>query len=255
MKVFVWNKKRALSYLALMVCAVGMLALGSIESTQVYQDGGEKLLPVYSVEREGEKLVSLTFDAAWDDSDTDQLIAILQKYNVPATFFMVGSWVEKYPESVKKFVASGHEIMNHSDTHPHIDGLSKEKISAEIKNCNDKIENATGVRPSLFRGPYGEYNNTVMEEATAQGMLTVQWDVDSLDWKNLSPDEIVERVTKRTKPGSIMLFHNGAKNTPEALPRVIEALQADGYQFVKASELVYTENYTIDNDGRQRKKS
>lgn len=253
MKVFVLNKKRAASYIALLACALGMLALGGVESAQVYQDGGEKKLPVYSVEREGEKLVCLTFDAAWDDRDTEQLIAILQKYHVPATFFMVGSWVEKYPESVKKFAAAGHEIMNHSDTHPHVNGLSKEKISAEIKRCNDKIQNATGVRPILFRGPYGEYNNTVLEEAEAQGMLTVQWDVDSLDWKNLSPDEIVERVTKRVQPGSILLFHNGAKNTPEALPRVLEALQAEGYRFVKASELVYTENYTIDKDGRQRK--
>ncbi len=251
MKVFVLNKKRAVSYLALLLCAIGILALGTVQSADVYQDGGDKLLPIYSVDRGEEKIVSLTFDAAWDDSDTDILIGILKKYNVPATFFMVGSWVQKYPESVKKFHDAGHEIMNHSDTHPHIDQLSDAKIREEIKKCNDKIENVTGVRPILFRGPYGEYNNAVINEATAQGMFTLQWDVDSLDWKNLSPGEIVERVTKRVQPGSVMLFHNGAKNTPEALPQVIEKLQADGYRFVKATELIHKENYIIDHSGRQ----
>lgn len=251
MKVWVLNKKRAVSYLLLFLCAVGILALGSIESKDVYQDGGDKLLPIYSVDRGDEKIVSLTFDAAWDDTDTDILIRILEKYQAPATFFMVGSWVEKYPESVKKFHRAGHEIMNHSDTHPHIENLSSEKIRAELKNCSDKIENATGVRPTLFRGPYGEYNNAVIKEATAQSMQTVQWDVDSLDWKNLPCAEIVERVAKRVKPGSIILFHNGAKNTPEALPQVIEKLQAEGYRFVKASELIHKENYTIDHNGKQ----
>lgn len=251
MKVFVLNIRRLAAYGALLFCGIGILALGSIQSTDVYGDGGDKLLPIYCVDKGEEKVVSLTFDAAWDDTDTDILIGILQKYNVPATFFMVGSWVEKYPESVKKFHEAGHEIMNHSDTHPHIDQLSDEKIKAEIKNCNDKIENATGVRPILFRGPYGEYNNAVIKEAEAQGMFTLQWDVDSLDWKNLSPDEIVKRVTSRAKPGSIMLFHNGAKHTPEALPQVIERLQADGYRFVKASELIYKDNYTIDHSGKQ----
>ncbi len=251
MKVFVCNKKRAVAYLALLFCAIGILALGSVQTADVYQDGGDKRLPIYSVDKGEEKVISLTFDAAWDDADTDILIGILQKYNVPATFFMVGSWVEKYPESVKKFAKAGHEIMNHSDTHPHIDQLSDVKIREELKGCSDKIEAVTGVRPTLFRGPYGEYNNAVIEEAEAQGMLTLQWDVDSLDWKNLSPEDIVERVVSRVQPGSIMLFHNGAKNTPEALPQVLEKLQAQGYRFVKASELVHKDNYTIDHSGKQ----
>lgn len=251
MKVFVFNKKRAISYLALLCCAVGIAVFGTIESADVYNDGGDRLLPIYSVDRGEEKVCALTFDAAWDDTDTDILIEILEKEDVPATFFMVGSWVEKYPESVKKFHKAGHEIMNHSDTHPHIDKLSDVKIKEEIEKCNDKIEHVTGVRPILFRGPYGEYNNAVIEEATNQGMFTVQWDVDSLDWKNLSAQEITDRVTNRVKPGSIMLFHNGAKNTPEALPMVIENLKKQGYTFLKASDLIYKENYFIDHAGKQ----
>ncbi|MBQ3119128.1 MAG: polysaccharide deacetylase family protein [Clostridia bacterium] len=251
MKVFVLNKSRAVMYLSLLFCAVIMVVAGFSTSTDVYSDGGDKLLPIYSVEKGKEKVCALTFDAAWDDTDTDILIDILKKYDAPATFFMVGSWVEKYPDSVKKFHNAGHEIMNHSDTHPHIDKLSDVKIAAELKNCSDKIEAVTGVRPILFRGPYGEYNNAVIKEATNQNMFTVQWNIDSLDWKNLSANEIEKRVTNRIAPGSIILFHNGAKNTPEALPKILEKLTSAGYKFVKASDLIYKENYTIDHSGKQ----
>lgn len=251
MKVFVLTKNRAIIYLSMVLCAVLLTVAGFSTSTYVYNDETGKLLPIYSVEKGEEKVCALTFDAAWDDTDTDILIDILKKYNAPATFFMVGSWVEKYPDSVKKFFNAGHEIMNHSDTHPHIDKLSDVKIAAEIKNCSDKIEAVTGVRPMLFRGPYGEYNNAIIKEATNQNMFTIQWNIDSLDWKNLSAKEITTRVTNRIAPGSIILFHNGAKNTPEALPQILEKLTAAGYKFVKCSELIYKENYTIDHSGKQ----
>lgn len=251
MKVFVLNKNRAIMYVSMLMCAVFLTVAGISASKNVNSDVTDKLLPIYSVEKGSEKVCALTFDAAWDDNDTDILIDILKKYNAPATFFMVGSWVEKYPDSVKKFHNAGHEIMNHSDTHPHIDKLSDAKIAQELKNCSDKIEAVTGTRPMLFRGPYGEYNNAVIREATNQNMFTVQWNIDSLDWKNLSADEITTRVTNRIAPGSIILFHNGAKNTPEALPKILEKLSAAGYKFVKASDLIYKENYTIDHSGKQ----
>ncbi len=252
MKIFVVNKHRFALYCVLFICALGILVLSGSDAVQVMKEGSEdRLLPIYSVERGEEKICSITFDAAWDDLDTDKLIEILNKYNVKATFFMVGSWVEKYPESVKKFVQSGHEIMNHSDTHPHIDQLSEEKIKTEISKCADKIEAATGKRPDLFRGPYGEYNNAVIRAAKSVGHETIQWDVDSLDWKDLDTEDIIARVTKRVQPGSIVLFHNGAKNTPAALPKILEKLLADGYKIVPVSELIYRENYTIDHRGRQ----
>lgn len=251
MKVFVLNKRRAITYLSLIFCSVLMLVAGFSTSSTVYNETSDKLLPIYSVDRGSEKVCALTFDAAWDDTDTDILIETLKKYNAPATFFMVGSWVEKYPDSVKKFFEAGHEIMNHSDTHPHINNLSDAKVSEELKKCSDKIEAVTGVRPILFRGPYGEYNNTVINAATNQNMFTVQWNIDSLDWKNLSAEEITTRVTNRIAPGSIILFHNGAKNTPEALPQILEKLTNAGYKFVKASDLIYKENYYIDHSGKQ----
>jgi len=254
MKIFLVTKKTAVLFLVAVLCAVCLFVLGTNDSVSVFNNewGEERLLPIYRVDRGEEKVCALTFDAAWDDKDTDQLIEILNRYQVKATFFMVGSWVEKYPESVKKFADNGHEIMNHSDTHPHINQLSEQKVTEEIVACADKIEAVTGKRPTLFRGPYGEYNNTVIKAAEAQGHKVLQWDVDSLDWKDLKAEDSVTRVTKRVQPGSVMLFHNGAKNTPEALPQIIKKLQTDGYKFVTATELLLPEPTTIDRNGMQK---
>ncbi len=252
MKIFLIGKKSLALYLALLISAGALLFMSAKNATFVFNEESiDRLLPVYNVDRGEEKVCALTFDAAWDDADTDQLIEILDKYGVKATFFMVGSWVEKYPESVKKFADKGHEIMNHSDTHPHINQLSEEKVKEEITACADKIEAITGKRSTLFRGPYGEYNNTVIRAAESLGHKTLQWDVDSLDWKDLEVPDIVTRVTKRVKPGSVMLFHNGAKNTPAALPQIIEKLQKDGYKFVTATELLLPEPTTINHQGTQ----
>ncbi len=207
-------------------------------------------LPVYSVEREG-KTVSLTFDAAWGNEDTGTLIEILGKYGVKATFFVVGQWVDKYPESVKALHDAGHEVMNHSDKHPHMARLPAGEIAAEANACSDKIESVTGVRPALFRCPYGEYDDHVIAALRGQGITAVQWDVDSLDWKDLSAQEICRRVTAKVQPGSIVLFHNAGLHTPEALPAIIEFLQEQGYEILPVGELLLTGDCWIDHTGRQ----
>jgi len=207
-------------------------------------------LPIYSVQRD-QKMVSLSFDAAWGNEDTGELIEILGRYGVKATFFVVGDWVSKYPESVKALHDAGHEVMNHSDDHAHFNRLSASEIAANISACNDKVEAVTGVRPTLFRPPYGEYDDHVIEAVRAMGMEPIQWDVDSLDWKDLSASEITARVTGKVGAGSIVLFHNAAKHTPEALAGIIEYLLAEGYTIVPISELVIDGEYTIDHTGRQ----
>ncbi len=207
-------------------------------------------LPIYCTDRSDNR-IALTFDAAWGDEDTPLLIDILGRYNINATFFVVGEWVDRCSDSVKALSDAGHEVMNHSDTHPHMPQLSHEKMLEELNNCNDKIEAITGVRPTLHRAPYGDYSNASLAACEELGMYTVQWDVDSLDWKDLSADEITSRVVSRAQSGSIVLFHNAALHTPEALPSIIEALQAKGYSFCKVSELIYTDNYTINHEGRQ----
>lgn len=207
-------------------------------------------LPIYCVKRDN-KAVSLTFDAAWGNEDTQMLIDILAKYNVKATFFVVGAWVDKYPESVKALSDAGHEVMNHSNDHAHFSKLSADQIIANITASNNKIAGVTGVAPTLFRAPYGEYDDHVIKTLTSMGMFTIQWDVDSLDWKDLSAAEITQRVTSKVQPGSIVLFHNAALHTPEALPSIIEFLIANGYSIVPVSQLILKGDFTIDHTGRQ----
>ena len=209
----------------------------------------KKQLPIYCVQRD-EKCVSLTFDAAWGNEDTQTLIDILGKYNVKATFFVVGAWVEKYPESVKALAEAGHEVMSHSDDHAHFSQLSTAQITENLNACNDKIEAVTGLRPTLFRCPYGEYDDHVIEAVESLGMHAIQWDVDSLDWKDYDAPTILDRVTANVAPGSIVLFHNAALHTPEALPDIIEYLLANGYRVVPVSELLLQGDYELDHTGR-----
>ena len=131
----------------------------------------------------------------WGNEDTQELIDILGRYGVRATFFVVGDWVDKYPESVKALHDAGHEVMNHSNTHAHMNQLSAQEIIADVEACNDKIEAVTGVRPTLIRPPYGEYNDQVISAIRSIGMEPIQWDVDSLDWKEISAQEIAQRVS------------------------------------------------------------
>ncbi len=209
-------------------------------------------LPIYSVETNHKK-VAITFDAAWSAEDTDQLIKTLKKHNAKATFFAIGDWVEKNPHAVKKLHKSGHEMANHSDSHASFSKISREEIKQEIINCNKKIEQITGTQPKLVRAPSGDYDNKSIEVAESLGMKMIQWDCDSLDWKLLSVDEMYSRVTNKVQNGSIILFHNGVENTPEALDKILTKLEKDGYEFVTVSELIYWDDYAIDHTGKQIK--
>ena len=210
----------------------------------------ERKLPIYSVET-NKKKVAITFDAAWSAEDTVELLAILKKHNAKATVYAVGDWVDKNPDAVKKFYESGHEIGNHSDTHPSFSKISREEIRQEIVNCNEKIKEVTGEAPKTLRAPSGDYDNKSIEITESLDMKMIQWDVDSLDWKLLSVNEMFSRVTNKVQNGSILLFHNGVENTPKALDKILTKLEKDGYEFVTVSELIYWDNYEIDHTGRQ----
>ncbi len=235
---------------AITVCLTAMLVF--VPQNAAMAGASARRLPIYCTDRT-DQVVSLTFDAAWGDEDTPLLIEILKQHDVKATFFVVGEWVDRCPDSVKALADAGHEIMNHSNTHPHLPTLSREEIAKELNACNDKIEAITGKRPDLLRVPYGDYSNATIETAESLGMYTVQWDVDSLDWKDLSADDITDRVMSRVQSGSIVLFHNAALHTPEALPSIIEQLKAQGYTFCKVSDMIYRDGYNINHEGRQCK--
>lgn len=211
-----------------------------------------KKLPIYCVKTEEPK-VALTFDGAWGNEDTATLLEILDRQNVKATFFFTGGWMEKYPEDVKTILSKGHEIGNHSENHKQMSTLTKEQCKEELQKAHDKIKNLTGIDMTLFRPPFGDYDDTVIEAANELGYHVIQWDVDSLDWKDYGKESIIHTVVdhKHLGNGSIILMHNGAKYTKEALEALIMGVREKGYEFVKVSELIYTENYKLDHEGRQ----
>ncbi len=249
---FFREHRRLLSGLGLLL-AVALIFWAVSSPAIVGVSASKRSLPVYSVER-SDKRLAISFDAAWGNEDTQTLIDILNRYGVRATFFVVGDWAEKYPESVKALAEAGNEVMNHSSSHAHFSSLSSQQIREDLSACNEKISALTGVTPSLFRCPYGEYDDHVIQTVEAMGMTAVQWDVDSLDWKGITSEEISRRVLQNVGPGSIVLFHNAAIHTPEALPGIIEALQAEGYTIVPISELLLQGDTRIDNTGRQWQK-
>lgn len=212
-----------------------------------------KKLPIYCVDTRGEKKVALTFDAAWGDEDAQQILETLKSNNVRATFFMVGDWMRKYPDLVKQIAADGHDVANHSNKHPHVNNMGKDAIKADIMGAHEEIKKITGKECSLYRPPYGEYNNTVLEAAEECGYYAIQWDVDSIDWKGYDAPTIVKKVLdhKHLGDGSIILLHNGAKHTAEALPQIIKGLKDKGYEIVPISELIYKDGYTLNHEGRQ----
>ena len=238
-------RKTGVFKLIVLIMAIACAAGAALSVSAAAKD-----LPIYCVKRD-DNCISLSFDAAWGNEDTQTLIDILGKYGIKATFFVVGDWVDKYPESVKALFDAGHEIMNHSATHAHYPQLSRQQMIADVSACADKIEAVTGVRPVLFRPPYGDYNDAVVGAVREAGFFTVQWDVDSLAWKNPGAEAIKARVLDKVKSGSIVLFHNAAAQTPKALPGIIEQLIASGYKFLPVSELIYREDFHIAPDGTQ----
>lgn len=248
-KIILAKHRRVVSALALLL-AIVLIFWAVNDPVLVGVSASRRQLPVYSVQRE-DKVVAISFDAAWGNEDTQNLIDILNKYKTHATFFVVGDWAEKYPESVRALYEAGNEVMNHSSSHAHFSQLTEEQIRADITACNEKIEAVTGVTPTLFRCPYGEYDDHVIRTIRDMGMEAIQWDVDSLDWKGISAAEITQRVLQRVKPGSIVLFHNAAEHTPEALPDILEALIGNGYTVVPISQILLEGDCYIDNTGMQ----
>ena len=187
----------------------------------------------------------------WNNNDVDQILEVLKKEDVKVTFFMVGDWVRKYPDDVKKIYEAGHEIGTHSDTHPHINKLTYEENIQELEKSSEEIQKITGVKPTLYRTPYGEYNNTVIKSANESGYFPIQWSLDTLDYKNLTAEEMWNRIEKISS-GDIVLMHNGTEHTADSLQSIIQKIKAKGLSIVKVSELIYQSNYYIDINGVQK---
>lgn len=242
---------RILIILAILISSIFIITINKNYSIKnVFSQTKE--LPIYSVDRDDKK-VAISFDAAYGDEYTQDILDTLDKYNIKSTFFLVGIWVDKFPAQVKDIAKRGHDIGNHSSTHPNMSELSKTSMIEEIKSNGDAMHKLTEKQSFLFRPPFGDYNDSLIQVCRENGYYPIQWSVDSLDWKELGVQPVVDRVTRNIKSGSIVLFHNNAKYVREYLPIVIERLIEEGYEIVPISELIYYDEFTIDNSGKQIK--
>ena len=239
--------RTAVIVLAVLVGA-GIIIMAVMSSFKVAAD--ERKLPIYGVDRADNK-IAVTFDCAWGNSNTDLLLSLLKDADVKATFFVTGEFCDKYPEDVKKMYDAGHEIGNHSNAHPHVEGININALIEDTRECSRKIKMITGEEPTMYRAPYGEYDNNVISTIEGMGYKIIQWSVDSIDWQEPDPDTITKRIMKGTVSGSILLFHNDLENTAQALPEVLMGLRQKGFSFAKVSDLIYYDSYHIDSNGIQ----
>lgn len=257
----VCNKQKIYTYLVSVVTVVVLFCVATtLNNTNSSKKNSvetsaqnQKLIPIYNVETIENK-VAFTMNCAWNADDIDKILETLEKNQTKITFFMVGDWIEKFPEAAKKIHEAGHEIASHSNTHPHVNNLTYEENIEEIEKSNDKIEKITGERTKIYRPPYGEYNNTVIKAAQDKGYYAIQWNLDTLDYTGLSCEQMWDRLKDKIKAGDIILSHNGTKNTANSLDTLIKNIKSKGLKVVKISELIYKENYIVNNNGTQTKK-
>lgn len=254
MKIVCTKIRPIIKGFALTLTAVLLVMLVSFTNIgSVYFGYAKRKVPIYSVET-NEKKVALTFDAAWGSDKTTKIVDILKEAGVSGTFFLVGFWIEQNADKVKYIDEAGLDIGTHSSTHPKMSTLSEAKMTEELSSSMKLITDITGKPVKYFRPPFGDYSDTVLTVAEGLGLKTIQWDVDSLDWKGLSAEEILLRVKQSVKNGSIILCHNNSDHILEALPLMISYLKNQGYEMVKISELVYESDYYVDNNGLQKTK-
>lgn len=249
----VFNKDKIQTYIVSVLTVFVLIVVASIGNIKtITTSATTRLLPIYNVQTE-EKKIAFTMNCAWNADDIDSILETLKNNDVHITFFMVGNWVDKYPEAVNKINDAGHEIGSHSNTHPHVNNLSANKNLEEINLSVNKIEKITGKKTDIYRTPYGEYNDTVIQTAQENGYYTIQWNLDTLDYEGLTGDQMWNRIKNKLANGSIILSHNGTEHTADSLDMLIKNIKAQGFKVTTVSDLIYRDNYTINNDGTQIK--
>ncbi len=212
---------------------------------------GDTNIPIRKVETD-EKKITLSFDVAWQSDNIDLILDVLEKHEVKATFFLLGTWVDENMETVEKIHQRGHEIGNHSNTHPNTNELSDEAVLEEIEVTSEKISKITGEDVTLYRPPFGEIDNRTMDICSELGYQVINWDIDSLDWKEIGHNHIVDRVVRNAQPGSIVLFHTNIDGIEYYLDEILTKLNNIDYDVVPVQELLYKDNYIIDSNGVQK---
>lgn len=253
MRICCFEAKKLKTILGFVLAVALVCCLAFVQEAKTITTGyAARKVPVYYVDT-AEKKIAITFDAAWGADKTQQIVDILKEKNIKATFFLVGFWVKDYPEMVKVIDDAGMEIGTHSNTHPKMSGLSEAQIKEELETSISLIKNITHKEVKVFRPPFGDYNDRLIGVCEQMGLQAIQWDVDSLDWKGLSPGEILSRVGKGVRNGSIILCHNNSDHIVDALPTLVDTLVERGFEFVTVSDLLLDKPYVVDNNGMQKK--
>lgn len=199
------------------------------------------------------KVVALTFDDGPSKEFTKKYVDILKSMDVKATFFVIGKNAEKLPDLLKYILENGNEIGIHSYSHSFMPKMKPEQMIDELYKTQKIIVDATDSKSSIFRPPYGAFNETLLKISNALGLHVVLWNVDPDDWKNPGIQNIVDRIVSHAKDGSIILMHEGKPETLAALPQIIEKLKSEGYSFFTVSELFNYKKGTIENSNESEK--
>jgi len=196
-----------------------------------------------------DKKITLTFDDGPDPVHTAQILKILEKHQVPATFFIIGNKAEKQEELLRQIISKGHSIGNHSFSHAFFfDLYLRKKMERDLIKTEDLLLKVTGIKPFLFRPPYGVTNPVVAKVAKKLGYKVIGWSVRSLDTVIKDADKITERVVERLHPGAVILMHDDRDVTPKALEMIITRAKEEGYSFVGLDVLLATKkSYTADH--------
>jgi peptidoglycan-N-acetylglucosamine deacetylase len=207
-------------------------------SPEAAQPTAQKPATWFSVHVNG-PYIAMTFDDGPSPETTPRLLDILKQRNIKATFFMIGQNAERNPEIVKRILAEGHEIGNHSWTHPQLSKLSDQRVTDEITKTQDAIKNACGYTPVLLRPPYGAITSRQKDWIEKQfGLSIIMWSVDPFDWKRPGASVIEQRILAGARPGAIILSHDIHKQTVDAMPATLDALAQKGFKFVTVSQLI-----------------
>jgi len=251
MKLIETKKRTAISFCILVFLVTALIIILSHgKYAGAYFGESNKKFPIHNVFTE-KKFLALTFDVEYGNDKSEGILEILKEFDADATFFLTGQWAENY-KGKARLISKNFEVGTHSDTHPHLTRITYDECTADLKKSIEKIEGITGKSVTLFRAPYGEYNNKVISGAESLGLQTIQWDVDSFDWKHISSADITKRVLEKASRGSIVLFHSNSENILSFLPAVLQTFKDRGYAFKRVSDLIYKDNYKIDEKGTQR---
>jgi len=232
--------KRIVFLVVALIFAAGIIYSEQQNISVFTGDQPQQPSAIYKVPTD-KKLIALTFDISWGDKRAEPIIQILEDKGVKkATFFLSSPWSKQHPEIVNRIKKDGFEIGSHGHKHVNYSSLNDEEIKKQISTAHSILTDITGTGPKLIRMPNGDFDKRVLRIAGELGYSVIQWDTDSLDWKNPGVDAIVKRVMTRAHPGDIVLLHasDTCLQTHEALPIIIEQLRSQGYEFVTVGELI-----------------